>query len=53
MKRSRNPQPFIIWTLQRTGGTNLADAEFLLNTRNAAHIPNGGYPLPSAANQAR
>ena len=35
-----------------TGGTSLADAEFLLATRNASHIPTGGYPLPSAANQA-
>jgi TonB-dependent receptor len=35
-----------------TGGTSLADAEFLLNTRNASHIPTGGYGLPSAANQA-
>jgi TonB-dependent receptor len=35
-----------------TGGTSLADAEFLLNTRNPTHIPTGGYPLPSAANQA-
>lgn len=35
-----------------TGGTSLQNAVFLLNTPNASHIPNGGYPLPSAANQA-
>jgi TonB-dependent receptor len=35
-----------------TGGTSLADAVFLLKTPNASHIPNGGYPLPSAASQA-
>ncbi|MBB4837113.1 TonB-dependent receptor [Sphingomonas kyeonggiensis] len=35
-----------------TGGTSLQDAKFILNTPNASHIPTGGYPLPSAANQA-
>lgn len=35
-----------------TGGTSLQDARFVLNTPNASHIPTGGYPLPSAANQA-
>ncbi|MDG2535566.1 TonB-dependent receptor [Sphingomonas sp. HITSZ_GF] len=35
-----------------TGGTSLQDARFVLNTPNASHIPVGGYPLPSAANQA-
>lgn len=35
-----------------TGGTSLQDARFVLNTPNASHIPNGGYGLPSAANQA-
>ncbi len=35
-----------------TGGTSLQDARFLLNTPNASHIPNGGYTIPSAANQA-
>ena len=35
-----------------TGGTSLADAEFLLNTRNATHIPTGGYPLPHTGKSA-
>jgi TonB-dependent receptor len=35
-----------------TGGTSLQDAVFVLNTPNASHIPTGGYPLASAANQA-
>jgi TonB-dependent receptor len=35
-----------------TGGTSLQDATFVLNTPNASHIPTGGYPIPSAANQA-
>jgi phage tail tape-measure protein len=34
-----------------TGGTDLSDFS-ILNTPNASHIPNGGYGLPSAANQA-
>ncbi len=35
-----------------TGGTDLSNFNIRLNTPNASHIPNGGYTLPSAANQA-
>lgn len=35
-----------------TGGTSLQNAVFVLNTPNASHIPTGGYPLASPANQA-
>ncbi|MGH6616688.1 TonB-dependent receptor [Sphingomonas sp.] len=35
-----------------TGGTDLSNFNIKLNTPNASHIPLGGYPLPSAANQA-
>nr|WP_299914159.1 TonB-dependent receptor [Sphingomonas bacterium] len=35
-----------------TGGTDLSNFSILLNTPNTSHIPLGGYPLPSAANQA-
>jgi TonB-dependent receptor len=35
-----------------TGGTSLQNAQFVLNTPNASHIPTGGYGLPSASNQA-
>lgn len=35
-----------------TGGTDLSNFSIVLNTPNASHIPVGGYPLPSAANQA-
>jgi len=35
-----------------TGGTSLQNAQFILNTPNASHVPTGGYPLASPANQA-
>jgi TonB-dependent receptor len=35
-----------------TGGTDLSQFNIALNTPNASHIPNGGYTIPSAANQA-
>ncbi|MFA6118081.1 MAG: TonB-dependent receptor [Sphingomonas sp.] len=35
-----------------TGGSDLSNFNIRLNTPNASHIPNGGYTLPSAANQA-
>jgi hypothetical protein len=44
MKRTKNPQPFIIWTLQRTGGTNLAQRLFersgLIEAAPHMHAPN-------------
>ena len=41
-----------ITTTVYTGGTDLSNFNIILNTPNASHIPNSGYPLPSAANQA-
>lgn len=35
-----------------TGGKDLSNFDIGLNTPNASHIPNGGYTIPSAANQA-